>query len=50
FTPFREPDPFSGLHRNAAMIHVDRFICPCHLIPKMGQSVNPGWTSANMYE
>ncbi|KAG1865459.1 hypothetical protein DFJ58DRAFT_615260, partial [Suillus subalutaceus] len=47
FTPFREPDPFSGLlqvsrstrrlHRNAAVIHVDEILRPCHLIPRMGQ-------------
>ncbi|KAG2351279.1 hypothetical protein BDR07DRAFT_1509435, partial [Suillus spraguei] len=60
FTPFREPDPFSGLlqvsrstrrlHRNAAVIHVDEILRPCHLIPRMGQFINPGWTSANAYE
>ncbi|KAG1823623.1 uncharacterized protein BJ212DRAFT_1226268, partial [Suillus subaureus] len=60
FTPLREPDPFSGLHQvshsthrlhwNAAVIHVDENACPCHLIPKMGQSVDRGWTSANVYE
>ncbi|KAG2118402.1 Zn-finger domain-containing protein [Suillus clintonianus] len=60
FTPFRELDPFSGLpqvshstrrlHRNAAVIHVDEILRPCHLIPKMGHSVHPGWTSANVYE
>ncbi|KAG2141516.1 hypothetical protein BD769DRAFT_1349437 [Suillus cothurnatus] len=60
FTPFKEPDPFSGLlqvsrstrrlHRNAAVIHVDEILRPCHLIPRMGQSINPGWTSANAYE
>ncbi|KAG2362143.1 hypothetical protein BDR07DRAFT_1451311 [Suillus spraguei] len=47
FRPLREPDPFSGLHqvscstrqlhRNAAVIH-------------MGQSVDHGWTSANVYK
>jgi hypothetical protein len=60
FTPFREPDPFSGLlqvsrstrrlHRNAAVIHVDEILRPCHLIPRMGQCINPGWTSTNTYE
>jgi len=60
FTPFREPDPFSGLRqvsrstrqlrRNAAVVLVDKLVRPCHLIPKMGQSVDPGWTSANVYE
>ncbi|KAG2051023.1 hypothetical protein BDR06DRAFT_998344 [Suillus hirtellus] len=60
FTPFREPDESSGLRqisrstrhlrRNSAVIHVDEIIRPCHLIPKMGQSVNPTWTSANVYE
>jgi hypothetical protein len=60
FTPLREPDPSSGLrqvsrstrqlHRNAAVIHLDEMVRPCHLIPKMGPSVDPGWTSANVYE
>ncbi|KAG1846303.1 hypothetical protein C8R48DRAFT_750604 [Suillus tomentosus] len=60
FTPFREPDELSGLRqiscsthhlrRNSAVIHVDEIIRPCHLIPKMGQSVNPTWMSANVYE
>ncbi|KAG1879072.1 hypothetical protein F4604DRAFT_1923222 [Suillus subluteus] len=59
FTPFREPDPSSGLHqvshltrqlhRNVAVIHVDEIAHPCHLIPKMGRSVDPRWTSANVY-
>ncbi|KAG0692558.1 hypothetical protein DFH29DRAFT_1084661 [Suillus ampliporus] len=60
FTPLREPDPSSGLrqvsrstrqlHRNAAVIHLDEIVRPCHLIPKLGPSVDPGWTSANVYE
>ncbi|KAG2132881.1 uncharacterized protein EDB93DRAFT_1323046 [Suillus bovinus] len=60
FTLFREPDESSGLRlisrstrhlrRNSAVIHVDEIIRPCHLIPKMGQLVNPTWTSANVYE
>ncbi|KAG1890596.1 uncharacterized protein F5891DRAFT_1131630 [Suillus fuscotomentosus] len=53
FTPLREPDPSSGLrqlHQNAAVIHLDEMVRPCHLIPKMGPSVDPGWTSANVYE
>ncbi|KAG1752893.1 hypothetical protein EDB19DRAFT_1892885 [Suillus lakei] len=60
FTPLREPDRSSGLHqlsrstrrphRNAAVIHVDEIACPCHLIPRMGQAVDRGWTSANVYE
>ncbi|KAG0704055.1 hypothetical protein DFH29DRAFT_849443 [Suillus ampliporus] len=61
FTPFRDsPDPSSGLHqvsrstrrlhRNAAVIHVDEIARPCHLIPRMGRSVDPRWTSANVYE
>ncbi|KAG2339093.1 hypothetical protein BDR05DRAFT_977833 [Suillus weaverae] len=36
--------------QNLAVIHVDEIICPCHLMPKMGQSVNPTWTSVNVYE
>ncbi|KAG1810083.1 uncharacterized protein HD556DRAFT_1453102, partial [Suillus plorans] len=60
FMPLQEPDPSSGLHqvshstrqlhRNAAVIHLDEMVRPCHLIPKMGPSVDPGWTSANVYE
>ncbi|KAG2079660.1 hypothetical protein BD769DRAFT_1561389 [Suillus cothurnatus] len=60
FTPFREADRTTGLRqvsrstrhlrRNGAVVHVDEIIRPCHLIPKMGQSVNPMWTSANVYE
>jgi hypothetical protein len=60
FTPLREPDHSSGLHQlscltrqlhwNAAVIHVDEITRPCHLILKMGQAVDCGWTSANVYE
>ncbi|KAG2138249.1 hypothetical protein BD769DRAFT_1351271, partial [Suillus cothurnatus] len=60
FTPFREADQTTGLHqvsrsthhlrRNGAIVHVDKIIRPCHLISKMGQSVNPIWTSVNVYE
>ncbi|KAG1902162.1 uncharacterized protein F5891DRAFT_1127781 [Suillus fuscotomentosus] len=48
FTPFKPPDPSSRmrqvsrsthqLRRNAAVIHVDEIVWPCHLIPRMGQS------------
>ncbi|KAG1842604.1 hypothetical protein F4604DRAFT_1884714 [Suillus subluteus] len=47
FTPFRAPDPSSRMQqvscstrqlcRNAAVIHVDDIVQPCHLIPKMGE-------------
>lgn len=60
FTPFREPDQFSGLRqvsrstrhlrRNGAVVHVDELVRPCHLVPKMGQKVDPSWMSANVYE
>lgn len=60
FTPFRQPDPSSRLHqvsrstrqlrRNAAVIHVDEIVRPCHLIPKMGQSVDVTLRSGNAYE
>ncbi|KAG1876864.1 hypothetical protein C8R48DRAFT_745419 [Suillus tomentosus] len=53
FTPLRDPDPSSGLHQVlclTSIIHVDEIVCPCHLIPKMGQSVDHRWTSANAYE
>ncbi|KAG2365992.1 hypothetical protein BDR07DRAFT_1470277 [Suillus spraguei] len=50
-TPLREPDPpASSLQRNAAVIHLDTIVRPCHLIPKLGPSVDPVWTSANGYE
>ncbi|KAG1847371.1 hypothetical protein F4604DRAFT_1594489, partial [Suillus subluteus] len=32
------------------IIHIDEIVRPCHLIPKMGQSVDRRWTSANTYE
>jgi hypothetical protein len=32
------------------VVHVDELVRPCHLIPKMGPSVDPRWTSANVYE
>ncbi|KAG2159432.1 uncharacterized protein EDB93DRAFT_1237560 [Suillus bovinus] len=58
--PFRHPDPSSRLqqvscltrqlHRNAAVIHVDEIVQPCHLIPKMGQSVDMTLRSGNAYE
>ena len=60
FTSFREQDPFSGLcqvsrstrqlQRNAAVVPVNGLVRPCHLIPKMGQSVDRGWTGGNVYE
>jgi hypothetical protein len=60
FTPLWEPDLSSSLcqvshlahqlHQNAAVIHIDEVIHLCHLIPKMEPSVDPGWTSANIYE
>ncbi|KAG2352553.1 hypothetical protein BDR07DRAFT_1211939, partial [Suillus spraguei] len=60
FTPLWEPDPSCGLRQvshltrqlqwNAAMIHLDTIVCPCHLIPKLGPSVDPRWMSVNIYE
>ena len=60
FTPLREPDAFSGLcqvsrstrllRRNAAVVHVDEIVRPCHLIPKMGQSIDPRWSGTDLYE
>ena len=60
FTPLGERDSFTGLRhvarstrqlrRNAAVIHVDEILCPCHLIPKMGRTVDPRWRSADIYE
>ncbi|KAG1801206.1 uncharacterized protein BJ212DRAFT_1450096 [Suillus subaureus] len=53
FTPLREPDPSSGLRQvshSTSIIHIDEIVHPCHLIPKMGQSVDCRWTSANTYE
>ncbi|KAG1815935.1 uncharacterized protein BJ212DRAFT_1504232 [Suillus subaureus] len=60
FTLLRMPDTSSGLHQvscsthrlhwNAVVIHVNKITRPCHLIPKMGQSVDCGWTSTNVYK
>ncbi|KAG1784140.1 hypothetical protein EV702DRAFT_1176071 [Suillus placidus] len=53
FTPLREPDPSPGLHQvscSTSVIHIDKITRPCHLIPKMGQSIDWEWTSANVYE
>ncbi|KAG1803344.1 uncharacterized protein BJ212DRAFT_1285141 [Suillus subaureus] len=60
FTPFRTPDPSSGMrlvlcstrhcHHNAAVIHVNNIVRPYHLIPKMGPSVEPRLRSGNAYE
>ncbi|KAG1892025.1 hypothetical protein F4604DRAFT_1875493 [Suillus subluteus] len=60
FTPFKPPDPSSRmrqvsrstrqLRRNAAVIHVDEIVQPCHLIPKMGQTVDLRLRSGNAYE
>ncbi|KAG1851592.1 hypothetical protein DFJ58DRAFT_728813 [Suillus subalutaceus] len=60
FTPFRTPDPSSGMRlvsrstchcrHNAAVIHVDEIIRPCHLIPKMGPSVESRLRSGDAYE
>ncbi|KAG0692303.1 hypothetical protein DFH29DRAFT_985826 [Suillus ampliporus] len=38
------------LRRNAAVIHVDDIVRPCHLIPKMGESVAPRLIGGNAYE
>ncbi|KAG1825196.1 hypothetical protein EV424DRAFT_1471780 [Suillus variegatus] len=60
FTPFKPPDPVSRmrqvsrstrqLRRNAAVIHVDEIVRPCHLIPKMGPTVDLRLRSGNAYE
>jgi hypothetical protein len=60
FTPFKPLDPSSRmrqvsrstrqLRRNAAVIHVDEIVWPCHLIPKMGQTVDVRLRSGNAYE
>ncbi|KAG2034075.1 hypothetical protein BDR03DRAFT_935443 [Suillus americanus] len=60
FTPFKPPEPSSRmrqvsrstrqLRRNAAVIHVDKIVWPCHLIPKMGQTVDVRLRSGNAYE
>ncbi|KAG1737239.1 hypothetical protein EDB19DRAFT_1895911 [Suillus lakei] len=60
FTPFKPPDPSSQmqqvscsthqLRHNAAVIHVDEIVQPCHLIPKMGQTVDLRWRSGNAYK
>ncbi|KAF9230313.1 hypothetical protein BU15DRAFT_22152, partial [Melanogaster broomeanus] len=60
FTPFRGLDPIVGMYqvsrstrhrrRNAAVVHVDEIVRPCHLIPKMGREIDRHWTSHNVYE
>ncbi|KAG1718287.1 hypothetical protein EDB19DRAFT_1899407 [Suillus lakei] len=60
FTPFRPPDPSSQLRqvsrstrqlrRHAAVIHVNQIVQPCHLVLKMGQSVDTRLRSGNAYE
>ncbi|KAG1720298.1 hypothetical protein EDB19DRAFT_1930564 [Suillus lakei] len=60
FTPFRPPDPSSQLRQvsrstrqlrcHAAVIHIDQIVRPCHLVPKMGQSVDMRLRSGNAYE
>ncbi|KAG2140010.1 hypothetical protein BD769DRAFT_1626352 [Suillus cothurnatus] len=60
FIHFRTPDPSSGLRLvshsthhcrcNAAIIHVDKIVRPCHLIPKMGPSVEPRLRTGNAYK
>jgi hypothetical protein len=60
FTPFKPPDPSSRmqqvlrstcqLQRNTAVVHVDEIVRPCHLIPRMGQSVDLRLRSGNAYE
>ncbi|KAG1811777.1 uncharacterized protein BJ212DRAFT_1483507 [Suillus subaureus] len=60
FTPFKPPDPSSRmrqvsrstrqLRRNAAVIHVDEIVQPCHLIPKMGHTVDVRLRSGNAYK
>ncbi|KAG1732914.1 uncharacterized protein EDB91DRAFT_1238697 [Suillus paluster] len=60
FTPFKPPDPVSRmrqvsrstrqLRRNATVIHVDEIVRPCHLIPKMGPTVDLRLRSGNAYE
>jgi hypothetical protein len=36
--------------RNAVVIHVDDIVRPCHLIPKMGESVDPMLIGGDAYE
>jgi len=36
--------------RNAAVIHIDDIVRPCHLIPKMGESVDSRLICGNAYE
>ncbi|KAG1809360.1 uncharacterized protein BJ212DRAFT_1379640 [Suillus subaureus] len=37
-------------HQNAAVIHVDNIVWPCHLILKMGESVYLRLICGNVYE
>ncbi|KAF8835263.1 hypothetical protein BDN67DRAFT_875196, partial [Paxillus ammoniavirescens] len=47
FTLLQGLDPIVGMYQvsrstrhhchNAAIVHVDKIVCPCHLIPKMAR-------------
>ncbi|KIK82284.1 hypothetical protein PAXRUDRAFT_154075, partial [Paxillus rubicundulus Ve08.2h10] len=60
FTPLTGLDRVIGMHQisrstrhhryNAAIVHVDEIVRPCHLIPKMGHECDHSWTSDNVYE
>lgn len=58
FTPFRQPDPETGMfkvshstrmhRRHASIIPVTQIIRSCHLLPVWGKQVDPKWTSSNV--
>ena len=60
FTRLGSPDDITGLYsvtrstrqgqQNAEVVSVDRIIRGCHLIPRFGPAINPGWNTDNILE
>ena len=60
FTPFREPDPDTGMYkvshsyrynrRRSSIISVTQIVRSCHLIPIWGKRVHPTWSSRNVLD
>ncbi|KAH9913802.1 uncharacterized protein BXZ73DRAFT_55309 [Epithele typhae] len=60
FTPFREPDPITGMFRvsvsthhrrhRSSIIPITSIVRSCHLIPVWGRSVDPTWTTDNVLD
>ncbi|KAH9951170.1 hypothetical protein B0H21DRAFT_685589 [Amylocystis lapponica] len=60
FTEFHQPDPLTKMYhisrstrhrrRNAAIVHLDDLVRPCHLVPKCTTEISPNLTMHNVYE